>query len=239
MLDSLKDFFKRFSKKEADQSNSGEAAKERLHLVLMQDRASVSVDLLDMMKQEIIDDIKKYVDVDEKEIDVRLTKQINNDGSNGVPALYANIPIASIKNEGKKSDDITNTDNDTAEDELVKNSILSAGVLKEEKEDKIQSKEDKNIKEDAEILNNPEKDTLNEEDKENIEQKIDTPNSNKEKNKVQEKKKNTSKKTSVKKASSVAKTSGTSGAKTKTTAQKTVATKAAAKKTSRAASSKK
>ena len=239
MLDSLKDFFKKIRKKEAEQSNSGEAAKERLHLVLMQDRASVSVDLLDMMKQEIIDDIKKYVDVDEKEIDVRLTKQINNDGSNGVPALYANIPIASIKNEGKKSEDITNDKNSIAEDELVKNSILSVGVLKEEKEDKIQSKENKKVKGDAEISNNQKEDTLSENNEEMADQEEDTPSKSKEKDGGQEKKKNTSKNTSVKKASTVAKTSATSGAKAKTTAKKAAATKTATKKTSKTASSKK
>ena len=39
--------------------NSKEAAKERLHLVLMQDRANVSADFLELMKQEIIEVIKK------------------------------------------------------------------------------------------------------------------------------------------------------------------------------------
>ena len=39
-------------------SKSKETAKERLHLVLMQDRANVSADFLDMMKQEIIEVIK-------------------------------------------------------------------------------------------------------------------------------------------------------------------------------------
>ena len=39
---------------------SKQAAKDRLKLVLMQDRASVSPDFFEMMKQEIIDVIKKY-----------------------------------------------------------------------------------------------------------------------------------------------------------------------------------
>ena len=80
---------------------SKDTAKERLHLVLMQDRANVSADFLDLMKQEIIEVIKKYVEVDEKEIDVRLTNQSNEDGTNGAPALYANIPIINIKNDVK------------------------------------------------------------------------------------------------------------------------------------------
>ena len=101
MLESIKNFFKRKSKKEELLDSSSDAAKERLHLVLMQDRANVSADFLDMMKQEIVDVIKKYIDLDEAGIDVILTNQINEDGTNGAPALYANIPIISIKNETK------------------------------------------------------------------------------------------------------------------------------------------
>ena len=62
-----------------------------------------------MMKQEIIEVIKKYIDVDENSIDVRLTNQTNEDGTNGAPALYANIPIISIKEE-KKNVEETNTE---------------------------------------------------------------------------------------------------------------------------------
>ena len=52
-------FFKKFNKKdEKVVTNSKEAAKERLHLVLMQDRANVSADFLDLMRQEIIEVIK-------------------------------------------------------------------------------------------------------------------------------------------------------------------------------------
>ena len=53
------------------------------------------------MRQEIIDVIKKYIEVDEDEIDVRLTNKQNTDGTTGAPALYANIPIVNIKQEGK------------------------------------------------------------------------------------------------------------------------------------------
>lgn len=98
-------FFKKFNKNEENEtSHSREAAKERLHLVLMQDRANVSVDFLELMKQEIIEVIKKYIDVDEGAIDVRLTNKENEDGTNGAPALYANIPIVNIKNEARKTD---------------------------------------------------------------------------------------------------------------------------------------
>lgn len=103
MFENITKFFKNWKKKESkSDNNSRDTAKERLHLVLMQDRANVSADFLELMKQEIIEVIKKYIDVDESAIDVRLTNKENSDGTNGAPALYANIPILNIKQEARK-----------------------------------------------------------------------------------------------------------------------------------------
>ena len=104
MFENIIKFFKKAKKSEEKPANSKSAAKERLHLVLMQDRANVSADFLELMKQEIIEVIKKYIEVDEGAIDVRLTNKENEDGTNGAPALYANIPIKNIKNEARKVD---------------------------------------------------------------------------------------------------------------------------------------
>ncbi len=100
MFENIVHFFKKFRKSEKEESKS--TAKERLHLVLAQDRANISADFLEMMKQEILEVIKKYIDIDEKAIDVRLTNKESEDGSIGAPALYANIPIITIKNEARK-----------------------------------------------------------------------------------------------------------------------------------------
>ncbi len=102
MFENIINIFKRGKKRELLKSSSKETAKERLHLVLMQDRANVSADFLDLMRQEIIEVIKKYIDIDEKAIDVRLTNETNEDGTQGAPALYANIPILNIKDETRK-----------------------------------------------------------------------------------------------------------------------------------------
>lgn len=101
MFENIGNFFKKIVKPEYKELGSKDSAKERLHLVLMQDRANVSVDFLELMKQEIIDVIKKYIVVDETSIDVRLTNKTNDDGTTGAPALYANIPIINIKNDMK------------------------------------------------------------------------------------------------------------------------------------------
>lgn len=100
MFQGIVNFFKKLSKKE--KKDSSNTAKERLHLVLMQDRANVSADFLELMRKEIIEVIKKYIDIDEKAIDVKLTNKTNEDGTVGAPALYANIPIITIKNDARK-----------------------------------------------------------------------------------------------------------------------------------------
>ena len=101
MFENIMKIFKKARKKEAI-NKSKETAKERLHLVLMQDRANVSVDFLDLMRQEIIEVIKKYIDIDEKAMDVRLENKEHEDGTQGAPALYANIPIINIKEKTRK-----------------------------------------------------------------------------------------------------------------------------------------
>lgn len=132
MFENVINFFKKIGKKDQIEAKSKDTAKERLHLVLMQDRANVSADFLDMMRQEIIEVIKKYIDVDEKDIDVRLTNKTNEDGTMGAPALYANIPIAGIREEMKKE---KNIEKETEEKKQKQNA---------KKEDKTE--EDKNSK---------------------------------------------------------------------------------------------
>ena len=167
MFESIGNFFKKIVKPENKELGSKDSAKERLHLVLMQDRANVSADFLELMKQEIIDVIKKYIVVDEESIDVRLTNKVNEDGTNGAPALYANIPIINIKNDMKaekiNDGELQNTENKDEkaenEEEKTKNTETEE-VKQEESNDEIIDSENP-IKEDVE---NQEIDDLNLED---------------------------------------------------------------------------
>lgn len=179
MFENIIKFFKNIGKKEEknnETENSKDAAKERLHLVLMQDRANVSADFLELMKQEIIEVIKKYIDVDEKEIDVHLTNKANEDGTVGAPALYANIPIVTIKNEARKLNVPKQEDNSSEKEQVKENKNEPE---KEEKEEKVEETE--KVKEENEVDSTQEesKETENttntEENKgeENKEQKVE------------------------------------------------------------------
>lgn len=159
MFEKLSKFFKGLGKKEKNQevNTSKDTAKERLHLVLMQDRANVSADFLELMKQEIIDVIKKYIEVDEEAIDVRLTNKANDDGTTGAPALYANIPIMNIKHEMEKETE--KEEEPKTEKEEVKVEEETAVKEKEsveENEDVTENKEEPNEPEENKETENKE-----------------------------------------------------------------------------------
>ena len=174
MFENLTKFLKKFNKKGENKTvgnNSKNAAKERLHLVLMQDRANVSADFLDLMRHEIIEVIKKYIDVDEKSIDVRLTNIENEDGTNGAPALYANIPILNIKNEARKVDSskIKEYKEEKKEEnkEEIKEEVKQENPQPQENpENKKEEKEEKEEKKEVEKQENKEEDSEKQEKQE-------------------------------------------------------------------------
>ena len=143
MFESIMKLVRKVTKKEDQTLKSKDAAKERLHLVLMQDRANVSADFLDLMKQEIIDVIKKYIEIDESAIDVKLTNKDNGDGTNGAPALYANIPILNIKDEVRQTAKVKTKDEEKKENFINDNEEKKETLLEDnqEKEEITKTKE--------------------------------------------------------------------------------------------------
>ena len=82
--------------------SSGDVAKDRLKLLLVSDRANCSPDVMEMIKNDIIQVISKYMELDAEGLDIQIT-QTESEGSNGtVPALFANIPIRDMKHRPSK-----------------------------------------------------------------------------------------------------------------------------------------
>ena len=189
MFESIMKLVRKVTKKEDQTLKSKDAAKERLHLVLMQDRANVSADFLDLMKQEIIDVIKKYIEIDESAIDVKLTNKDNGDGTNGAPALYANIPIVTIKNEARKvdkEDEEKNVDVELEENKTEENNVKENVDTEEAEEIKIEEP-DRDKNNDANNKDNENNTKENPEEKNiNNNQNASEKNENEDKNKVDE-----------------------------------------------------
>ncbi|MCB0195178.1 MAG: cell division topological specificity factor MinE [Anaerolineae bacterium] len=72
-------------------SNSGNVAKNRLQLVLVHDRVDLSPGKMDLLKDELIQVISKYVEIDQNGIDIALTN------SNRQSCLTAQIPVVNVR----------------------------------------------------------------------------------------------------------------------------------------------
>ena len=70
---------------------SGQIAKERLRVVLIHDRASVSPEVMERLKNDIIAVISHYMDVNKNDMEISLA---NDEDS---VALVANIPVNSMR----------------------------------------------------------------------------------------------------------------------------------------------
>lgn len=92
------EIFKFFSK----EKKSKTVAKERLKLVLVHDRSNVSPLMMDNIKQDLIEMISKYMDVDSSRIDLKFTRTKSDVDSAPISALVANIPIVKIKDNAVK-----------------------------------------------------------------------------------------------------------------------------------------
>jgi cell division topological specificity factor len=70
---------------------SKELAKDRLKLVLIHDRASLSPSMMENLRRDLIAVISKYMDFDENALDVQMAEQET------MTMLEVNIPVASVK----------------------------------------------------------------------------------------------------------------------------------------------
>lgn len=90
------EFLSRILGKESTSSKN--VAKERLRLVLVHDRASISPYVLNRLKEDLIAVISNYMEIDQSALEVSL----NQDDKE--IALVANIPVLKMKRDfAKKS----------------------------------------------------------------------------------------------------------------------------------------
>lgn len=89
-------------------ANSRDNAKSRLKLIIAHDRACINSDMLKAMREEILDVVARYVEVDREEMQFSLS----NDQR--MTSLTANLPIRQVK---RINDDLKERlkDNDSVE----------------------------------------------------------------------------------------------------------------------------
>ena len=85
MFDILYKIFGRYN------SSSKNIARERLRLVLIHDRATISPEVLLLLKEDLIKVIREYLEIDEEAL------LVNLENDNDSVALVANIPIKGLR----------------------------------------------------------------------------------------------------------------------------------------------
>ncbi len=75
------------------ESASKNIAKERLRLVLVHDRASISPHMLNKLKEDLIKVISNYMEIDESALEVNLNQDERE------VALVANIPVIKMRRD--------------------------------------------------------------------------------------------------------------------------------------------
>ncbi|MDF2564272.1 MAG: cell division topological specificity factor MinE [Massilibacillus sp.] len=89
VLDAIMKIFGKESK------SSKDIARDRLRLVLVHDRANISPQLMEVLKDDMIKVISNYMEINERDMEVSFT----NDNSS--VALVANIPIERMKHSAE------------------------------------------------------------------------------------------------------------------------------------------
>lgn len=74
-----------------EKKNSKNDAKERLKLVLIHDRATISPGMVEDLRKDLVHVISKYMDFDESALDVQVSTE------DDVAMLEVNIPISQVK----------------------------------------------------------------------------------------------------------------------------------------------
>lgn len=117
-------FFCQTDKKE---DNAKDIACNRLRVVLMQDRTNLTPELMEKMRQELIDLLSKYVEMDKEALELNFEQEGNQ------MALMLSIPVLRAKDEAE-------IERELAKEQAEKESreAENSGEKSEESEDAVQ-----------------------------------------------------------------------------------------------------
>lgn len=80
--------------------NSGDIARHRLKLLLISDKVHCSPRLIELMKDDMIGVLSKYMEIDSARVELAMTRMEIAGTKEKIPAIFASIPIRATPNKG-------------------------------------------------------------------------------------------------------------------------------------------
>lgn len=129
---------------EQDTENAKDVARNRLKLVLMQDRTNLTPYLLERMRGEMIEVLSKYVEMDKDELELNFEQE-----GEGM-ALMLSIPVVRAKDEEEIQAILDKEDKKKTDDEDVSDGESEEELSEEKSEDNAEAENDEE-KQDEEV----------------------------------------------------------------------------------------
>ena len=80
--------------------NSGVIAKKRLQFVLIADRVGCTPEILEMIKDDMIKAISKYMEIDTSGLEIKIAHVDGNKEPKHLPVLYVSVPVRVLLTKG-------------------------------------------------------------------------------------------------------------------------------------------
>lgn len=156
-------------KQTEEKENAKDVARNRLRVVLMQDRTNLTPELLQRMRKELIELLSKYVEMDKEAL------ELNFDQEGDQMALMLSIPVIRAKDEDEIEKALAEEDESEEETEVDEDVTETD---EEETSDSEESEEETDTDEDSES-EETEEDSIEDDESETSEDETSTEEENK------------------------------------------------------------
>ena len=76
---------------------TGRLAKDRLKIVLINDRIESSAQVMEMLKADMVNAVSNYMEIEEGFMEIQIGQALSEDKESVIPVLSASIPIKNVK----------------------------------------------------------------------------------------------------------------------------------------------
>lgn len=132
-----------FRRTEETEESSKDVARNRLRVVLMQDRTNLTPELMEKMRKELVELLSKYVEMDKEALELNLEQEGDQMALMlSIPVLRAKEEAEIIAEETSDSEDVSESQEEATDSEVEEKDETSEEELESEIDEEISDSED-------------------------------------------------------------------------------------------------